>query len=84
MDKIRFSTIKFLKEDFQPKGDDCNCWDSIEYKLPCPCIISCNPGTIPLSVIDKRWRFERDESKNDIVLFIICCNIIINKIFNMK
>lgn len=48
--------------DFESKGENCNCWDRVEYKLPCACIIQANPGVLPLDIIDNRWRFERDES----------------------
>ena len=62
MDKIRTNMQSACSPDFQSRGDDCDCWDRIEYKLPCACVIHANPGVLPLGIIDGRWMFERDES----------------------
>ncbi|KAG2191762.1 hypothetical protein INT47_010578 [Mucor saturninus] len=61
MDKIRTNLGASMQDLFLSKGKDCNCWDSVRYNLPCPCIISINPGVLPLSIVDERWRFERDD-----------------------
>ncbi|KAI8986022.1 hypothetical protein BDB01DRAFT_75368 [Pilobolus umbonatus] len=58
MDRIRFNTIKTLQEDFVYHGSNCYCYDRVNYKLPCPCIIAMNPGVLPLEIVDKRWRFD--------------------------
>ncbi|KAG2191822.1 hypothetical protein INT47_006653 [Mucor saturninus] len=61
MDKIRTNLVASMQDSFLSKGKDCNCWDRARYNLPCPCIISNNPGVLPLSIVDERWRFERDD-----------------------
>ncbi|KAI9270145.1 hypothetical protein EDC94DRAFT_656322 [Helicostylum pulchrum] len=59
----RIKKIPFSR--FISKCDNCNCWDRIRFKLPCPCIISISPLILPLSIVDGRWRFERDENFED-------------------
>lgn len=63
MDKIRENTIYSLRTGFVTRGENCNCADRINYKLPCPCVIAANSDVLPLEVVDKRWRLEFDESK---------------------
>ena len=63
MNKIRANTVASLQEGFVSKGENCNCWDRIRYKLPCECIIAANPGVLPLAIVDPRWRSKCDESK---------------------
>ncbi|KAI7868052.1 uncharacterized protein EV154DRAFT_582268 [Mucor mucedo] len=62
MDKIRENTIYSLRTGFVTRGENCNCADRINYKLPCPCVIAANSNVLPLEVVDKRWRLEFDET----------------------
>ncbi|KAL0578115.1 hypothetical protein ABG067_008758, partial [Albugo candida] len=64
MDKIRENTVYSLKDGFIPKGDDCNCFDRVNYNIPCPCIIHAHPGALPLSIIDQRWLIQPNDEEN--------------------
>lgn len=63
MTRIRENTVKSIQNNFVSKGDNCNCWDRVNYSLPCPCVISRYPGELPLAIVDKRWWFEDNTSK---------------------
>ena len=65
MDKIRLNTLKYLKDDFVTRGDNCNCWDRVVYKLSCPCIIAKHQNVLPLDLIHRRWMIELDEDEID-------------------
>lgn len=65
MDKVRLNTLKSLDENFISKGTNCDCWDRIVYKLPCPCMIAEHQDVLPLGLIDRRWRIEVGEIEGD-------------------
>ncbi|KAI7880894.1 uncharacterized protein EV154DRAFT_485840 [Mucor mucedo] len=60
MDKIRENTIYSLRTEFVTRGENCNCADRFNYKLPCPCVTDANSNVLSLEVVDKRWRLEFD------------------------
>lgn len=64
MDKIRANTVLSLQENFASKGTNCNCWDKVNYMLPCPCVIHGHPGILLLNTVHPRWRFEFDDGKS--------------------
>lgn len=65
MDKIRLNTLKSLDDNFNSKGDNCDCWDRILYKLPCPCIISRHQDVLLCNLTDGHWKIEVDEAEVD-------------------
>ena len=62
MDIIRKNLIKSLESGFKSKGENCNCYDRAVCNLPCTSIISlCNKNVLSVSIVHRRWRFERNE-----------------------